>query len=146
MPSKGSKFAIAFYWLVIDLLCYVFSKNANSWKTHCVKVTASLNVCHNFLVLMWVRGVCIFIYKWGCKQVNGNTISFFPASFEPYEKKKNFLYHLAHVRESIIIHQVFYSISVWLHSSFQLSNSSIQTISVFIGVIPSRHRTYIECI
>ena len=90
MPSKGSKSAIAFYWLVSDLLCYVFSKNANSWKTHCVKVTASLNVCHNFLVLMWVRGVCIFIYKWGCKQVNGNTISFFPASFEPYEKKKTF--------------------------------------------------------
>ena len=38
-------------------------------------------------LLMWVRGVCIFTYKWGCKQVNWNTNSFLSASFEPYEKK-----------------------------------------------------------
>ena len=39
--SEGSKFTIAFCWLANDLSCYVFSKNANSWKTHCVKATAS---------------------------------------------------------------------------------------------------------
>ena len=80
---KGSKFVIAFCWLASNLSCYVFCKNANSWKTHCVKATASWNVVHHyFQVLMWVRGTCIFIYKWDCKQVNWNTNSFLPAPFE----------------------------------------------------------------
>ena len=39
--SKGLKFAIAFCWLADNFSCYIFSKNANSWKTHCVKATTS---------------------------------------------------------------------------------------------------------
>ena len=60
------------------------------------------------------------------------------------KRKRNiFPYRLAHVRESFIIHEVFYSlfILVWRHS-----NSLIQTIIAFIDVIHHRQRTYIECL
>ena len=52
-------------------------------------------------------------------------------------KRNSFLYHLAHVWKSFIVHQVIYSFFplVWQHSSFQLSNSLIQTITAFVGVI-----------
>ena len=46
------------------------------------------------------------------------------------------MYRLAHVQESFIIHQVFYSLFtlIWWHSLFQLFISLIQTITAFTGV------------
>ena len=46
------------------------------------------------------------------------------------------MYRPADVRESFIIHQVFYSLFalVWQNSSVQISNSLAQAIAVFIGV------------
>ena len=89
------------------------------------------------MVLVWVRGAYIFIYKWGCKQVNWNTNSFLPEHLNLKRKENIFLYHLAHVQKSFIVHQVIYSFFplVWQHSLFQLSNSLIQTITAFVVVI-----------
>ena len=53
------------------------------------------------------------------------------------QKRNIFLYRLVLLQESFIIHQVPYSLFtlVWRHSLFQLTNSLIQKITAFIGVI-----------
>ena len=125
MHSKGLKFGIAFCWLANDLSCYVFYKHENSWKLIVLRPSLVKIVHHHFLVLMWLRGVRIFIYKWSCKQVKCEFI--FAWTIWTLWEKNIFLYRLPHVRESFIIHQVFYSLFtlIWGHSLFELSKSLI---------------------
>ena len=62
---------------------------------------------------MWVRGSCIFTYRWGCKQVNWDMKSFWLHHLKLKRKRNIFLQH----SESFIIHPVFYSLFtlVWQH-------------------------------